>query len=62
MIVLPVILPEAHWADLERAALDQRDEAAARAGIRPLVGGPLHVHEVPIWPETHNSKVCDQGA
>ena len=45
VLVLAVVLPEAHWADLVAAPFPKGLAAATRAAIRPLVAG-WHVDRV----------------
>lgn len=45
LVVLPVVLPEAHGADLEVAALIERQEATARTVVRTVLGLPVDVDE-----------------
>jgi hypothetical protein len=45
VIVLAVVLPEAHGADLVHAAFAEGEVSAARASIRLVAGRPAHVEE-----------------
>ncbi|MDX3075614.1 hypothetical protein [Streptomyces sp. MI02-7b] len=45
MLILPVVLPEAHRTDLEVAALAERQETTTGTGVRTVLGLPLDVDE-----------------
>lgn len=45
LVVLPIVLPEAHGADLVAPALIERYEAAAGTAVRAVLGFPLNVDE-----------------
>jgi hypothetical protein len=45
VVVLPVVLPEAHRTDLEVTALAERQEATAGTRVRTVLGLPLDVDE-----------------
>ena len=45
VIVLAVVLPEAHGADLVEAALGKRQVAAARTPIGPALRAAVHIDE-----------------
>ncbi|WP_326608771.1 hypothetical protein OG930_04780 [Streptomyces sp. NBC_01799] len=45
VVALPIVLPEAHGADLVASALIERQEAAAGTAVRAVLGVPLDVDE-----------------
>jgi hypothetical protein len=45
VLILAVVLPEAHGADLVHAAFAEGEVSAARASIRLVAGRPAHVEE-----------------
>lgn len=45
VVVLPIVLPEAHGTDLVGSALIERQEAAAGTAVRAVLGVPLDVDE-----------------
>lgn len=56
VVVLAVVVPEAHRADLVVATPLQREEAAARARMRPSLRPSPHIDERPLFIRHHDGQ------